>query len=106
LSSDALAALLTDVEERLTEVWTVERMAAAVGLPQRTFAAAFKQAKGIAVHQYLLRLRADRAAELLRSTELPIADIAQRVGFAHQAHMTRVLNRLKRLTPAQIRAAR
>jgi AraC family transcriptional regulator len=106
LSSDALAALLTDVEERLTEVWTVERMAARVGLPQRTFAAAFKQAKGIAVHQYLLRLRADRAAELLRSTELPIADIAQRVGFAHQAHMTRVLNRLKRLTPAQIRAAR
>jgi len=106
LSSDALAALLTRVQERLAEPWTVARMAAEVGLPRSTFAAAFKQAKGIPVHQYLLRLRADHAADLLRSNDFPIADIAQQVGFAHQAHMTRVLHRLKRRTPAQIRAAR
>lgn len=106
LSSDALAALLTRVQQGLAETWTVERMAAEVGLSRSTFAAAFKQAKGMPVHQFLMRMRADHAAELLRRTGFPIADIAQQVGFAHQAHMTRVLHRLKRRTPAQIRAAR
>jgi AraC family transcriptional regulator len=106
LSSGALAALLTRVQADLAETWPVARMAAEVGLPRSTFAAAFKRAKGMPVHQYLLRMRADQAADLLRSTDFPIADIAQQVGFAHQAHMTRVLHRLKRLTPAQIRAAR
>jgi len=105
LSEDALTALLARVQDRLAEPWTVEGMATEVGLPRRTFAAAFKAAKGMPVHQYLLRMRADRAVHLLRSTDLPITDVAQRAGFAHQAHMTRVLNRLKRATPAQIRAA-
>ncbi|SPM41197.1 hypothetical protein MNAB215_3402 [Mycobacterium numidiamassiliense] len=103
LTGEALTELLIHVEEHLAEAWTVDRLAAKVNLPRRTFAAAFKQAKGLSVHQYLLQLRADQAVALLTGTDLPIADIAQSVGFAHQAHMTRVLNRLKRRTPAQLR---
>jgi AraC family transcriptional regulator len=106
LSSQALAELLTRVEGDLAQGWTVDRLAAEVQLPRRTFAAAFKQAKGTSVHQYVLRLRADQAAALLTATDMPIADIALRVGFAHQAHMTRVLNRLLGRTPSQIRAER
>ncbi len=106
LSEDALEALLTRVQTSLARSWTVEQMASDVDLPRRTFAAAFKDAKGIPVHQYLLGLRADRAVALLLTTDLPIADVAQQAGFAHQAHLTRVLSRLKRRTPSRIRSIR
>ena len=81
-------------------------MAAETQLPRRTFAAAFKQAQGIPVHQYLLRLRADHAVTLLLTTSIPLADVAYQSGFAHQSHMTRVLGQLKRATPNQIRTNR
>ena len=106
LPNATLKALLDRVRNGLTEKWTVERMAAETQLPRRTFAAAFKQAQGIPVHQYLLRLRADHAVTLLLTTSIPLADVAYQSGFAHQSHMTRVLGQLKRATPNQIRTNR
>lgn len=106
LPGDALDALLTRIQANLTEAWPIERMAEEVGLPRRAFTAGFKDAKGMTAHQYLLRIRADQAEALLRTTDLPFADVAFRSGFANQAHMTRVLNRLIRRTPGQIRATR
>jgi AraC family transcriptional regulator len=105
LRSDALSLLLERIEATLTEAWPVERMAEEVRLPRRVFAAGFKDAKGMTAHQYLLRMRADHAEMLLHTTDLPFADVAVHSGFANQAHMTRVLNRLKRRTPGQIRSA-
>lgn len=104
LQADAIEALLACVEASLNEPWSVARMARQAETPRRAFAAEFKEAKGMPVHQYLLRMRADRAVKLLSTTDLPIAEVAVQAGFAHQAHMTRVLNRLKRRTPRQIRA--
>ena len=106
LSQEALTALLARIESSLDDTWTVDRLADEAGLPRRAFAAAFKRAQGMPVHQYLMRMRAERAVELLRGTELPLAEVAHRSGFSHQAHLTRVLNRLKGATPSQIRAAR
>lgn len=106
LADDTLTALLDRVENSLTERWTVERMATEADLPRRIFAAAFKQARGMPVHQYLMRLRADHALNLLRSTDIPLADVAHQSGFAHQAHMTRVLGQLKRVTPNHVRSNR
>lgn len=103
LSEQRLNALLDSVRQHLTNPWTVEQMAAEVGLPRRTFAEAFKQATGISVHQYLVQLRADHAVNLLQHSQIPLADVAHQAGFTHQAHMTRVLNRLKLATPQQLR---
>ncbi|WP_156432598.1 helix-turn-helix transcriptional regulator [Mycobacterium sp. M26] len=103
LTSAALAALLADLEQTLAEPWTVDRMAEHVGLPRRVFAAAFKEATSLPAHQYLMRLRADQAAELLGRTDLPIAAIAHMTGFSGQPHLTRCLKQLKGTTPGEIR---
>ncbi|MHA7652850.1 helix-turn-helix domain-containing protein [Mycobacterium sp. ML4] len=103
LSAETLNALLARVAANLTEHWPVDRLAGEAGLSRRTFAAAFKGAKGMSVHQYILRLRADHAAALLRETKLPFAEVALQSGFANQAHMTRAMNRLTRQTPGRIR---
>ncbi|AZO32205.1 helix-turn-helix domain-containing protein [Mesorhizobium sp.] len=36
--------------------------------------------------------------------DLPLAEIAQRTGFTHQAHMNRVVTRLKGLSPGRLRS--
>jgi AraC family transcriptional regulator len=103
LSHAKLRELLAQVAQDLASEWTVEKLANMTGLPRRGFAATFKEATGLPVHQYLLRLRAERAAALLRETDLPIAEIASRTGFAHQAHLTRVTSKLLGASPKRLR---
>jgi AraC family transcriptional regulator len=86
-----LAAIDADLGERLP----IEHLAEIAGMPKRNFTSAFREATGLPVHQFVLRRRADRAVELLVDGDLPLADIAQLSGFAHQAHMNRVVTRLK-----------
>lgn len=104
LTGATLRQVLDHVERRLADPLPVDELAALVGLPRRAFAAEFKLATGLPVHQYVLRRRADRAVDLLTTTATPIADVAAELGFAHQAHLTRVLRRLTGATPAQHRA--
>lgn len=103
LSHAKLRELFAQVQQDLASEWTVQKLANMAGLPRRGFAATFKEATGLPVHQYLLRLRAERAAALLRETDLPIAEIASRTGFAHQAHLTRVTSKLLGASPKRIR---
>ena len=96
--------MLDAVEARLAEPLPVDELAALAGLPRRPFAAEFKRAVGMPVHQYVLRRRVDRAVALLTGTDRPIADVAAEAGFAHQAHLTRVLRRMTGSTPGRYRA--
>jgi AraC family transcriptional regulator len=77
------------IDDRLEHHVTVDELAKTVGMPKRAFSNAFREAMALPVYQYVLGRRADLAAELLTTTELPLAEVAQRSGFSHQAHMTR-----------------
>ncbi|MDB4972807.1 MAG: AraC family transcriptional regulator [Myxococcaceae bacterium] len=104
LTSGGLRAVLTAIDAGLDATLSVERLAEVSGLARRAFARAFREATGLPVYQYILRRRVHRAVELLSNTELPLAQVAQQTGFTHQAHMTRVVSRLKATTPGQLRA--
>jgi AraC family transcriptional regulator len=103
LSPRRLRAVEHAIDAALDQTLTVEALASTAGMGVRAFSAAFKDATGLPVHQFVLRKRVDLAVDLLSHTDAPIADVAHRVGFAHQAHMARVLKRLKNRTPRQIR---
>jgi AraC family transcriptional regulator len=70
------------------------------------FARAFRAQTGLPVGAYLRKLRVDRAAERLASTNLRIADIALEAGFSDQSHLTRVFRALTGMTPATYRQRR
>jgi AraC family transcriptional regulator len=67
-------------------------------------ARAFRAAYGRPVGTYLREVRVRRAAELLGGTETAIAEVALRVGFVDQSHLTRWFVRLVGLSPAAYRA--
>jgi AraC family transcriptional regulator len=62
----------------------------------------FKQATGVAPHQYLLQLRVDRAKALLQSGNHSIRDVALQVGFADQSHLNRHFKKYLGVTPKQV----
>ena len=106
LSASGLQAIQEHIAARLDEPHSIEALAVRAQLPRRVFAAMFREATGLPVHQYVLRQRALRAAELLASTDMPLAVLAAQCGFAHQAHMGRVVKQLLGQTPGAIRARR
>ena len=103
VSSLRFEELMRSVRAQPDEPWSVDRLAEEAGVPRRAFAAMFKAAQGLPFHQYVMRLRAERAIDMLRTADLSLAEVATAAGFSHQAHMTRVLGRLKGKTPLQIR---
>ena len=47
----------------------------------------------------------ETACRLLRSTTMPIPEVATRCGFSHQERLTRVLRAQSGITPAAVRRA-
>jgi AraC-like DNA-binding protein len=57
------------------------------------FSRAFKSSTGVTPSAWMLRLRVDRAKDLLRGSDVSIAEVASQCGFADQAHFTRTFSR-------------
>lgn len=90
-------------EERLGEDVTLDDVARHIGVSPRHFARAFRQSVGLPPHQWLLRRRIERARELLKSSDSPIAQVAVICGFADQSHFTSTFRRSTGVTPARYR---
>jgi transcriptional regulator GlxA family with amidase domain len=79
---------------------SLSELAALCGLSRSYFIRAFKQTTGMPPYRWLLMQRVKRAKDLLRGTNMPIADIAVACGFADQSHLTRVFSKAFRISPA------
>lgn len=63
------------------QVWSVARLASVSGTSEAHFARSLRQAFDTPPHRYLLTRRVERAASLLRDTEMAVTDIAMQVGW-------------------------
>lgn len=103
LTARQLAAAREMMEARLAEPIPLADLAGAVSLSVSQFSRQFKASTGETPHRFLMRLRAEAACRLLRSSTMPIPEVATRCGFSHQEHLTRVLRAQSGMTPAAIR---
>ncbi|SHF83221.1 helix-turn-helix domain-containing protein [Geodermatophilus nigrescens] len=83
----------------------LDECAALVHLSRAHFLRAFTAATGLTPHRYLVRLRMDSAARLLRSTDLPVLDVAVAVGYAGTSHFAEAFRRDRGTSPSAYRRA-
>lgn len=91
------------LDARLSEPLSLDDLASATGLSVSQFARRFKARTECPPHRYLIRLRVEQAARLLRAGTMPIAQVAAACGFSHQEHLTRVIRSHLGTTPAALR---
>ncbi len=82
---------------------TVAELAQVACLSPSHFHAQFKDSVGLTPHQYLLKVRLDCAARLLRESRLPLVRIAEECGFSSQSALTTAMRRYLGLTPKSLR---
>ncbi|MBE7551551.1 MAG: helix-turn-helix transcriptional regulator [Anaerolineales bacterium] len=99
LSETQLRRVLDYLNDQLEQDLSLAELAAAAGYSPTYFARQFKQATGLAPHQYLIHCRVERARGLLEAGTLTVAEIAQRVGFADQSHLDRHFKHLLGVSP-------
>lgn len=89
-------------ENVFTEL-TVAKVAASVPMSVRSLQVKFRDAFGHPPLAEIHRLRVARVKELLASTDLPVASIAQATGFGTAAYMATMFRRQTGMTPLQFR---
>ncbi len=89
--------------ERLSEPLDVAAMSRHAGVSPRTFARRFRAETGTTPLQWLLAQRVLEARRLLEATDLPIDDVAWRVGFGTAASLRDHFRRATATTPTAYR---
>jgi transcriptional regulator GlxA family with amidase domain len=98
-----IARVLATVRERLSERWTVAKMARLAGMSRAAFIRLFKATTGTAPLTYVTRLRIEIAQSMLAETEEAAALIAERVGYGSVYAFTRAFTRLTGKPPVLFR---
>ncbi|WP_406871166.1 AraC family transcriptional regulator (plasmid) [Thioclava sp. 'Guangxiensis'] len=84
---------------------SIAQLAGVAGLSESWFPRAFRQSTGQTPARWISAKRAAEAARLMRESDLGLAQIAARCGFADQAHFSRVFRELHGAPPARWRQA-
>ncbi|MBD0293935.1 MAG: AraC family transcriptional regulator [Flavisolibacter sp.] len=91
------------LREDLSHQWTVEEMAALVGLGTTAFSEKVKSYTGFSPLNYLINIRISEAIILLKRPDVHVTDIALDVGFYSSQHFATTFKKLTGYTPSEFR---
>ncbi len=94
------------MSEDLAHPWTLDELSRRVFVGRFHLAHVFARTVGQPPMQYLARLRAERAAALLSSTDLPVAVIGTKVGWPDPAYFSRRFRAAFGVSPRDYRRLR
>lgn len=82
---------------------TIESLIAEVPLSRRNIELKFKNVMNTSIYQYILECRVARFANLLLTTDRPLADIAAEAGFRDYNNISRIFKKFKGCSPLEYR---
>ena len=91
------------ITEHLSETIDFESLATAVGLTYRSFRYLFVKESGLSPLQYQLERRLVRAKNLLASSDMPVKDIAETLGFNSTWYFAHFFQKHAKTSPAAYR---
>ncbi|HEX5169852.1 MAG TPA: AraC family transcriptional regulator, partial [Cyclobacteriaceae bacterium] len=91
------------LRENLAHQWTVEEMAALVGLGTTAFTEKVKSYTGFSPLTYLINIRISEAIKLLKRSDVNVTEIALGTGFYSSQHFSTTFKKLTGHTPGEFR---
>jgi len=91
------------LRKNLSHQWTVEEMAALVGLGTTAFNEKVKNFTGFSPLNYLINIRISEAIKLLKRADVNVTSIALETGFYSSQHFSTTFKKLTGYTPSQFR---
>jgi len=91
------------LEENYARQWRLAELQDIAHMSRSNLMRVFRKATGQTPVEYLIRLRIQRAMELLRNTDLTVTEIAMEVGFSDSNYFTRQFRKVQRQTPTGYR---
>ncbi len=99
--------IITDAQIWIAENYAVENpvaeMAQRSGLPGTSFARRFRNATGKSPMDYVQAVRIEEARQMLESSDAPVAEVGEEVGYADTASFRRLFKRRTGLSPSEHR---
>jgi AraC-like DNA-binding protein len=92
-------------DRRYAEPLDLRILAREANVSPRHFSRSFRRVFGETPYQYLLSRRLERARHLLRTTEMPVAEICLEVGFTSVGSFTTTFTRHVGISPTTFRKA-
>ncbi|MCP5082398.1 MAG: AraC family transcriptional regulator [Alphaproteobacteria bacterium] len=104
LADERLSRALGRMHREYAEAINLDDLAAEAALSKSGFALRFKETTGVAPIEYLSKWRMLQAGDLLASTNLSVANVAEKVGYQSDIAFARAFKREFGKTPSQHRA--
>jgi AraC-like DNA-binding protein len=92
------------IERQLASALDVAAVATACGLTRPWLARVFHATHGMTLQRWHLQRRIDHVRILLRTTVLPVGEIAVRLGFSDTQHLNKQFRRIAGCSPSAYRA--
>lgn len=99
-----LSAVIEQMHMRCGEELSISELAQFCGLSEYHFIHLFREYTGFSPHAYIIRLRLDKAKDLMASTTMNISEIAFAVGYSNPLYFSRLFKRRTGLSPTQFRS--
>jgi AraC family transcriptional regulator len=102
LEGRSLKRVIEFAQDNINQPLTLEQLAAQAHLSPFHFARQFKATLGLSPHQFLLKIRIDKARQLMsgqQASRRSLTDIAFATGFYDQSHFVHAFKRLTGYTP-------
>ena len=106
LASWQIKRLNRHLDEHIDQPIRVQDLGRLIGLSSNYLNRAFKRSFGETPHSHITRRRVERAAHLLLTSDIALAEIALACGFSDQAHLCRLFRQHFGATPAMWRRER
>lgn len=102
-SYERLNPVFKYIEDNYASEIKIETLAGLSFLSVSHFSRFFKQVTGKSATHYINEYRISKAEILLKTTDLSISEVAQRVGFINNSYFSKCLKTYKDLTPSELR---
>lgn len=89
--------------EHLEQRFTIEELSKQYLINTSTLKEAFKAVYGLPIATYMKEYRMEQAMKLLRETNIPISEIADRVGYGTQGKFSKAFKDVTRMLPTEYR---